>query len=100
MAKVDIYCRYCLKSEKVKGHGKGNGGHPDTPDTGIAEIIIGKQRQGPTGVVRVRFDGQYTRFSDLSADSDGYGEVNDGTATSQYGQCPVTTRAPDRGDTQ
>ncbi|WP_155272318.1 IS1 family transposase [Xenorhabdus bovienii] len=28
MAKVDIYCRYCLKSEKVKGHGKGNGGHP------------------------------------------------------------------------
>ncbi len=47
--------------------------HPDTPDTGIAEIIIGKQRQGPTGTLRVRFDGQYTRFSDLSADSDGYG---------------------------
>ncbi|MDE9433508.1 SPI-7-type island replicative DNA helicase [Xenorhabdus bovienii] len=47
--------------------------HPDTPDTGIAEIIIGKQRQGPTGTLRVRFDGQYTRFSNLSADSDGYG---------------------------
>ncbi|WP_143827617.1 IS1 family transposase [Xenorhabdus bovienii] len=28
MAKVDVYCRYCHKSEQVKGHGKGNGGHP------------------------------------------------------------------------
>ncbi|MDE9537301.1 IS1 family transposase, partial [Xenorhabdus bovienii] len=28
MAKVDVYCRYCHQSESVKGHGKGNGGHP------------------------------------------------------------------------
>ncbi|MDE9535882.1 SPI-7-type island replicative DNA helicase [Xenorhabdus bovienii] len=47
--------------------------HPDTPEAGIAEIIIGKQRQGPTGTVRVRFDGQYTRFSDLSAGHSGGG---------------------------
>ncbi|WP_157104611.1 IS1 family transposase [Xenorhabdus hominickii] len=28
MAKADVYCRYCHKSKHVKGHGKGNGGHP------------------------------------------------------------------------
>ncbi|OTA14857.1 transposase [Xenorhabdus vietnamensis] len=28
MAKVDVYCRYCHKSEHVKGHGKRNGDHP------------------------------------------------------------------------
>ena len=34
--------------------------------SGIGEIIIGKQRHGPTGTVQVRFEGQYTRFSDLA----------------------------------
>nr|WP_208228176.1 SPI-7-type island replicative DNA helicase [Brenneria izadpanahii] len=37
----------------------------DTQDMGIAEIIIGKQRQGATGTIRVKFEGQYTAFSDL-----------------------------------
>jgi replicative DNA helicase len=33
---------------------------------GLAEIIIGKQRHGPTGTVRVHFDGEFTRFSNLA----------------------------------
>jgi replicative DNA helicase len=30
-----------------------------------AEVIIGKQRHGPTGTVKMQFDGQFTRFSDF-----------------------------------
>lgn len=33
---------------------------------GKAEIIIGKQRHGPTGTVQVAFQGEFTRFSDLA----------------------------------
>ncbi len=33
---------------------------------GIAEVIIGKQRHGPTGTVKVAFEAQYTRFSTLA----------------------------------
>jgi replicative DNA helicase len=33
---------------------------------GRAEVIIGKQRHGPTGTVELHFEGQYTRFSNLA----------------------------------
>jgi len=32
---------------------------------GIGEVIIGKQRHGPTGTVRLQFTGEYTRFDNL-----------------------------------
>lgn len=37
----------------------------ESPDKGVAEIIIAKQRTGPTGAVRVAFSGEYTRFDNL-----------------------------------
>lgn len=33
---------------------------------GTAEVIIGKQRHGPTGTVKVAFEAQFTRFSSLA----------------------------------
>jgi len=39
----------------------------DTPDRGIAEIIINKHRNGPTGTVKLLFDPQYTRFRNLAS---------------------------------
>lgn len=41
--------------------------NPDSDDKGQAEIIIGKQRQGPIGTVRLQFDSRFTRFGSLQA---------------------------------
>jgi len=41
--------------------------NPDTPDRGIAEVIITKHRNGPTGVTKLLFDAQVTKFLNLQA---------------------------------
>lgn len=40
----------------------------DSQDKGIAEIIIGKQRNGEIGTCKLQFEGQYTRFNNLARD--------------------------------
>ncbi len=38
----------------------------DSQEKGIAEIIIGKQRNGEIGTVRLQFQGEFTRFNNLA----------------------------------
>ncbi|XWK87022.1 MAG: replicative DNA helicase [Phormidium sp.] len=40
--------------------------NPDTPDRGVAEIIITKHRNGPTGAIKLLFDPQFTRFRNMA----------------------------------
>jgi replicative DNA helicase len=39
---------------------------PDSPDRGVTELIITKHRNGPTGVIKLLFDPQYTRFRNMA----------------------------------
>ncbi|MBB3227204.1 replicative DNA helicase [Luteibacter sp. Sphag1AF] len=41
----------------------------ESPDKGLAEIIIGKQRNGPTDTVKLAFLGHYTKFENFAPDS-------------------------------
>ena len=38
----------------------------DSPDKGTAEIILGKQRNGPIGTCKLAFQGRFTRFDNLA----------------------------------
>ena len=47
--------------------------NPDSPEKGMAEIIIGKQRNGPIGSVRMTFLGQFTKFENYTGNAPVYG---------------------------
>ena len=42
--------------------------HDDSPDRGLAELIIAKNRMGQSGFVKCSFEGEYSKFSDLELD--------------------------------
>jgi replicative DNA helicase len=47
--------------------------NPDSTEKGMAEIIIGKQRNGPIGSVRMTFLGQFTKFENYTGSAPVYG---------------------------
>ncbi len=47
----------------------------DSKEPGVAEIIVAKQRNGPTGTAKLTYLSQYTRFENYAAEDDLYGDA-------------------------
>jgi replicative DNA helicase len=49
--------------------------HRDSKEPGVAEVIIAKQRNGPTGTAKLTYLSQYTRFENHADEADVYGDA-------------------------
>ena len=51
--------------------------HRDSKEPGVAEIIVAKQRNGPTGTAKLTYLTQFTRFENYAPEEDAFGEAGD-----------------------
>jgi replicative DNA helicase len=66
-----IYRPSYYKNKLFKKDAAGPISNEPDPDEGIAEIIIGKQRNGPTGTIRLGFQPEHARFTNLAHEYSG-----------------------------
>ena len=66
-----IYRPSYYKRKQLIKDGKPDPNAEIDPDEGIAEIIIGKQRNGPVGTIRLGFQPEFARFTNLTRDAYG-----------------------------
>ena len=76
-----------LHREEYYHQGDDDWGEANPDKRGLAELIIAKQRNGPTGVVRLTWDSRVTRFRDAS----------DNPAANSWDAPPRLVRPNDRG---